>query len=70
MIEAVKELTNDFVILTGMAYFGNNHRPCQIIEINTTEVLSNVDLCVAKLKKILNVSYILLTRTETAQVMY
>ncbi len=70
VIEAVKELTSDFVILTGMAYFGNNHRPCQIIEINTDKVLSNVDLCAGKLKKILNMSHILITRTEIAQVMY
>ena len=70
VIEAVKELASDFVILTGMAYFNGNHRPCQVIEINTIKVLSNVDLCATKLKKILNVSHILLTRTETAQILY
>ncbi len=70
VIEVVKELASDFTILTGMAYFNGNHRPCQIIEINVTEVLSNVDLCAGKLKKILNMPHILITRTETARVVY
>ncbi len=69
VIEAVKELTSDFVILTGMAYFGNNHRPCQIIEINATEMLS-VGYCITKLKKILNTPHILVTNSEIQRVMY
>ncbi len=71
VIGAVKELTSDFVILTGMAYFGNNHRPCQIIEINHDgKYQPDIKLCVDKLKKILNMPRILTTASETAQVMY
>lgn len=75
VIEAVKELTSDFVILAGMAYSGNNHRPCQIIEINDADSLTTIvsfDLrqCVNKLKKILNVPLILTTTVSATQVLY
>lgn len=71
VVEAVKELASNFIILTGMAYFGNNHRPCQIIEVDTPHYLGDaVKVCVDKLKKILNVSYITVTRTDTHKVMY
>lgn len=71
VIEAVKELANDFVILTGMVCFGKNHRPCQIIEVNTPHYLGDaVKVCVDKLKKILNVSHITVTRIDTHKVMY
>lgn len=71
VIEAVKELTSDFIILTGMAYFGNNHMPCQIIEINCTNYKGDaVAACVVKLKKILNMPHIMVTRTDTNKVLY
>ncbi len=71
VIEAVKELTNDFIILTGMAYFNGSHRPCQIIEINTPHYLGDaVKMCVDKLKKILNTPVILTTRSDVHQVLY
>lgn len=71
IIEAVRELASDFVILQGKTYFGNNHRPCQIIEIYSSFHIGDaVKVCVDKLKKILNTSTILITRTETAQVLY
>lgn len=69
VIGAVKELASDFVILTGMAYFGNNHRPCQIIEINATKMLSTGE-CINKLKKILNMPHILVTRSEIRRVVW
>ncbi len=70
VIEAVKELTSDFVILTGMAYFGNNHRPCQIIEINHERLSGDFKLCIDKLKKILNMPHILVTQTQMTKVIY
>ncbi|KKN69795.1 hypothetical protein LCGC14_0437410 [marine sediment metagenome] len=71
VIEAVKELASDFVILTGMAYFGNNYRPCQIIEINSSfHIGTAVKVCVDKLKKILNTSHILVTRSEIQWVVH
>ncbi|KKN21070.1 hypothetical protein LCGC14_0928960 [marine sediment metagenome] len=71
VIEAVKELASDFIILTGMAYFGNNHRPCQVIEINCSDFIgAAVTACVNKLKKILNMPHIMVTRTDTNKVTY
>lgn len=69
VIEAVKELTSDFVILTGMAYFNGNHRPCQIIEVHGTQFIS-IEPCINKLKKILGVSHILVTRTNTERILH
>ncbi len=69
VIETVRELTSDFVILTGMAYFSGNHRPCQVIEINATHMLS-VGYCVIELKKILNMPSILITRSEIRRTVY
>lgn len=71
VIEAVKELASDFTIFTGMAYFNGNHRPCQVIEINSSHYLGDaVKVCVDKLKKILNTSHIMVTRTDTHKVLY
>ncbi|KKN19133.1 hypothetical protein LCGC14_0948890 [marine sediment metagenome] len=70
VIEAVKELTSDFVILTGMAYFGNNHRPCQIIEVYQLWLDNNLKLCIDKLKKILNTSQILVMQYMVTKVFY
>jgi RNA binding exosome subunit len=61
VIEAVKELTSDFIILKGMAYFGNNHRPCQIIEVGF-ENASNIKSCIDKLKKILGTPTIMVAQ--------
>ncbi len=73
VIEAVKELTNDFVILTGMAYFNGSHRPCQIIEINTDKIgleIALVERCIEKLKKILNMPTILAIYSCTHRILY
>lgn len=71
IIEAVKELASDFVILTGVAYFGNNHRPCQIIEINHEGLWpQTLATCLEKLKKILNMPQITVTQQTTMQVLY
>ncbi|KKN53847.1 hypothetical protein LCGC14_0598060 [marine sediment metagenome] len=71
VIGAVKELTSDFVILTGMAYFGNNHRPCQVIEINHKELWPpDVSICIAKLKKILNMPHILVMKITVGRTLY
>lgn len=69
VIDAVKELASDFVILSGTAYFSGSYRPCQIIEINATEMLS-VGECVKKLKKVLNMPSILVTRIEVRRVVW
>ena len=73
VIDAVKELTNDFIILSGTAYFNsNNRRSCQIIEINREGLWPNGDFksCIDKLKKVLNMPHILVTETKTERVIY
>ena len=71
VIDAIKELTSDFTIFTGTAYFNNNHRPCQVIELNH-EGLSVGDFkpCIDKLKKILGTVTILVTSNTAIQVLY
>lgn len=71
VVEVIRELTDNFVILQGRSFYNKTHaRPCQMIVIETALVLSNVDICAHKLKKILGMSAILITRTETAQILY
>lgn len=65
VIDAIKELTSDFIILQGRAWFGNTHKPVQIIEINVSDPLDYIDECLDKLKKILNTPTILVTKIET-----
>lgn len=79
VIEAVKELTNGFIILQGTAYYGNNHRPCWVIEINHEGLWPDGDSgdfesCINKLKKVLNMPHILVhilvTEIKMEQVIY
>ena len=61
--DAIKEVASDFIILTGMAYSGNQRRPVQIIEIED-ESDNEIDFgpMTEKLKKALNMQEILVRR--------
>lgn len=61
VIDAIKELTNDFVILTGMVYSGNQHRTCWLVEINSDKEIDFKPLA-DKLMKATNMSAILVTQ--------
>ena len=73
IIEAVKELADDFVILQGRSSYNKTHvRPCQVIEVLHEGLWSDgvFKSCIDKLKKILGVSHILVTEVRTEQVLY
>lgn len=64
VVEAVKTLTDNFLVLTCQAYSGNTHRPVQIISFNSDE---DIDFgpCIEKLKKIVGGSPVLVTRCSS-----
>lgn len=68
IVDAIQEITDDFVILTGQAYFGNQHRPVQIIEIEDDSD-NEIDFTpvIEKLKKALNVQKILVKRYPSTE---
>lgn len=70
IIEAVRELEHDFVILQGRSYYNKTHvRPCQVIEVHGTQFML-IEPCIKKLKKILGTPHILVTRTNTERTLY
>ena len=67
--DAVKTVTNSFIILTGIAYCGNNtHKPIQIIQFEDDSGNKiDFDPIIAKLKKILNMPTILVRRHPSTE---
>ena len=62
--DAVKTVTDSFIVLTGIAYCDNNtHKPVQIIEIEDDSG-NKIDFgpCIKKLKKVLNMPTIIVKR--------
>lgn len=72
VIKTIRELTDNFTILQGRAYFGDEHRPCWIIEINHEGLwpIGDFESCIDKLKKVLNMPHILVTKTKIERVLY